>query len=204
MNDLLTHLTAVHRAVDRLGTASGETVTLTLRRSYPADLEDVWDAVTAPERLSRWFLPVTGDLRPGGSFQLEGNAGGDILACEPPARLQVTFGGPTSVVDVRLSADGGTTVLELEHHVPIEIAQSGAGALFAGPGWDDAFMVLARHLAGEDPGDPVAEQTSPDRVGYQREALAAWRDVVAASGTATAEELEGTVAFVASQFDAVG
>lgn len=203
MNDLLTHLTAVHRAVGRLDTASGEVVALTLRRSYPADVDDVWDAVTSPERLSRWFLPVTGDLRLGGSFQFEGNAGGDVLACEPPSRLRVTFGGPTSVVEVRLAAEGDGTVLELEHHVPIEIAQSGAGALFAGPGWDDAFMVLARHLDGQDTGDPVAAQTSPERVGYQREALTAWRDVVAASGTATSDELEAMIAFVSSQFDTV-
>lgn len=203
MNDLLTHLTAVHRAVGRLDTASGEIVTLTLRRSYPADVDDVWEAVTSPERLSRWFLPVSGELRAGGSFQLQGNAGGDILACEPPSRLKVTFGGPTSVVDVRLSAQGDGTVLELEHHVPIEIAQSGAGALFAGPGWDDTFMVLARHLGGEELGDPVVAQTSPERVGYQREALGAWRDVVAASGTATSDELEAMVAFVSSQFDTV-
>jgi hypothetical protein len=75
-------------------------------------------------------MPISGDLRIGGTFQLEGNAGGEILACEPPRLLRVTFGGPTSVVEVRLTAeDGSGTVLELEHTVPIEMAQSGAGAL---------------------------------------------------------------------------
>jgi len=44
----------------------------------------------------RWFLPLHGDLREGGSFQLEGNAGGDILTCTPPQLLRVTFGHLTS------------------------------------------------------------------------------------------------------------
>ncbi len=71
----------------------------------------------------------------GGSFQLEGNAGGDILACEPPALLRVSFGGPTSVVQVRLTADGEHTDLVLEHSVPAAMAGSGAGAFYVGPGW---------------------------------------------------------------------
>ena len=58
-----------------------------LRRRYDAAIEDVWDAVTDPDRLKRWFLPISGDLRVGGTFQLEGNAGGEILSCEPPRLL---------------------------------------------------------------------------------------------------------------------
>ena len=30
-------------------------------QEYPAGIDDVWDAVTNPERLPRWFLPVTGE-----------------------------------------------------------------------------------------------------------------------------------------------
>ena len=42
--------------------------TLLIRRTYDAAPEDVWDALTDPDRIVRWFLPVTGDLRPGGRF----------------------------------------------------------------------------------------------------------------------------------------
>jgi hypothetical protein len=35
--------------------------------------------------LRRRFPPVSGDLRLGGKYQLGGNAGGEILACEPPS-----------------------------------------------------------------------------------------------------------------------
>lgn len=42
-------------------------------------------------------MPVSGELRVGGAFQLEGNAGGEILACEPPNLVRLTWGGPASI-----------------------------------------------------------------------------------------------------------
>src|SRR4051812_43724672 len=105
------------RAVE--GDGDGDKTVVALTRTYDADIADVWDAVTDPERLSRWFLPVEGDLRLGGTYQLKGNAGGTILACEPPRRLLVTWvfaPEPTendiTEVEVRLREDGGKTVLE--------------------------------------------------------------------------------------------
>lgn len=51
-------------------------------------------------------------------YQLEGNASGQITACDPPQALGLTweFGPALSWVNVRLSeiADGGSR-LELEH-----------------------------------------------------------------------------------------
>lgn len=38
---------------------AGEARVITVSQSYDADVEDVWDACTHPERLPRWFLPVT-------------------------------------------------------------------------------------------------------------------------------------------------
>ena len=54
------------------------------------------------------------------------------------------------------------TLLQLTHSVPIELAGSGAGALYVGPGWDGALMGIALHLAGEVTGDPVAAANSPE------------------------------------------
>ena len=68
-----------HREVDRRRERRRGRHVL-LRRRYDAAVEDIWDAFTDPDRMKRWFLPVTGDLRVGGCFQLEGNAGGDILS----------------------------------------------------------------------------------------------------------------------------
>ena len=98
--DIAKQIGAISREVSRQHTESGETVAVTLHRRYPADQADVWQAITDPDRVRRWFLPLAGDLREGGSFQLEGNAGGDIVKCEPPRHLMVTFGGESSIVDV--------------------------------------------------------------------------------------------------------
>jgi hypothetical protein len=87
MIDIASQLSAIHRQVEAQSPTdgSGERVSVLLRRSYDAPIADVWDAVTQPDRIKRWFMPISGDLRPGGSFQLEGNAGGEILTCARPA-----------------------------------------------------------------------------------------------------------------------
>jgi hypothetical protein len=86
-------MTGTHREIGRRRIASGEEVrTVLIRRRYDAPIQDVWEACTDPERLSRWFLPVTGDLRVGGRFSLQGNAGGEILRCDPQTGL---WGVPT-------------------------------------------------------------------------------------------------------------
>ena len=64
---------------------------LVIRRYYKAGREDVWDAITSPERLVRWFLPISGDLRVGGRYQLEGNAGGEIVRCDRPSEIGLTW-----------------------------------------------------------------------------------------------------------------
>src|SRR4030095_936414 len=125
---------------------------------YDSTVDDVWDAITNPERLPRWFLPISGDLRLGGRYQLEGNASGQITACAPPRVLDLTweFGGQVSWVQVRLTekSDGGTS-LRLEHiaHVPDDFwNQYGPGAV--GVGWDLTMLGLGRHLETGEAVDP--------------------------------------------------
>jgi uncharacterized protein YndB with AHSA1/START domain len=172
-----------------------------ISRTYDSAITDVWDALTDPDRVKRWFMPLSGDLRPGGNFQLEGNAGGDILECEPPHRLRVTFGGPTSLVELRLAPEGeDRTRLELEHTVPIEMAQSGAGALYVGPGWDGGFVALDLYLRGEVVGDPVEAANSPEAIELSRQSVDVWIDVVRGSGTANSEEIEAAAQMSLAQF----
>ena len=200
MIDIVRELQAIHRSVARVPAGDSENVSVVLRRVYPADAADVWDAVTDPDRLKRWFFPISGELKEGGAFQLEGNAGGDILTCDPPQHLRITFGGPASVVDLRLTADGADTTLELEHTVPIAMAGSGAGALFVGPGWDGGLLALGLYLRGEVAADPVAAANSPEGVEFAKQSTETWAEVVAASGTATAEEIEGIRAMAMGQY----
>ena len=198
---------AIQREVRRTPREDGgEDVTVLARRSYAADPEDTWSALTDPSRIARWFMPISGDLRVGGNFQLEGNAGGDILECDKPHRLRVTFGGETSFLELRLSPDGDRTTLELEHTVPIEMAQSGAGALWVGPGWDGALLGLSLFLAGDVADDPVAAASSPEALAFSEQSVRAWADAVEASGTATPEQLAEAVQVSMAQFapDAAG
>jgi uncharacterized protein YndB with AHSA1/START domain len=203
MIDIARQLNAIHRTVETLPPTDGfgERVSVLLRRGYDAPIDDVWDAVTKPDRIKRWFMPISGELRVGGSFQLEGNAGGEILAREPPRLLRVTFGGPTSLVEVRVAPQGASgAVLELQHTVPIEMAQSGAGALYVGPGWDGALLGLDLFLRAEAVGDPVAAANSPQALEFSKQSVHAWAKVVKNSGTATAEQLAAATEISLAQF----
>jgi uncharacterized protein YndB with AHSA1/START domain len=204
MRDIADHLIHVQRAVAKRSGDSGELVAVTLRRRYDATPDDVWDAVTDPERLVRWFLPVKGDLREGGNFQLEGNAGGDILVCDAPRRLRVTFGGETSIVELRLVPDGEGTTFELDHTVPVEMAGSGAGALWVGPGWDGAVIALGVYLEGDDETldelRRLVEGGTPEGQELGRQSVDVWARVVDESGTATAEQLAENLAIALAQY----
>lgn len=201
MTDIASHLEAIHRAVGRETNDSGEVISVRMRRNYEGAIDDVWSALTDPDRVKRWFYPVSGDLRAGGSFQLEGNAGGDILECEPPRLLKLTFGGPTSLVELRLTGDGdSSTVLELDHSVPIEMAQSGAGALYVGPGWDSAFRALDLYLQGEVTDDPIAAASSPEAIEFSKGSIRSWTAAVETSGTASADELAAATEASLAQF----
>ncbi|WP_051267170.1 SRPBCC family protein [Nakamurella lactea] len=130
-------------------------------RRYPAEIDDVWDALTDRERIPRWFLPVTGDLKVGGRYQFEGNAGGVVLGCRPPRELAATWemGEQISYVTVTLEPDGDRTLLTLHHDAEVDpgmAAQFGPGAV--GIGWELGLIGLAEHLASGAPVDPVAAQ----------------------------------------------
>lgn len=201
MFDLLDELAAIHRGVSR--DDAGGMVSITLSRTYDAEAEDVWEAITDPERLPRWFYPVSGDLRVGGTFQFEGNAGGEIRRCDRPTALQVTFGGPESVVDVRLTESGRRTTLELTHTVPLALAGSGAGALFVGPGWDGAFLGLGIHLRGEATGDPHQAANSPEVIEFNRGSIDRWTEAIETSGTAGPGEIAGAREVALAQYTTV-
>lgn len=122
-------------------------------RVYDTDLEDCWDALTNAERIPRWFLPISGELKLGGRYQFEGNAGGTITTCERPRHLGVTWEmmGQVSWVAVRLEAVAPErTRLTLEHTALVEANDEfwekfGPGAV--GVGWDGGLLGLGEYLA---------------------------------------------------------
>jgi len=159
-------------------------------RTYATEAADLWDALTSRERIPRWFLPIEGDLKLGGRYQLKGNAGGEIRTCEPPRHLAVTweYGGQASWVTVRLVEEAaGRTRLELEHVAHVDDKfwdQYGPGAV--GVGWDLAIMGLGQHLetgAALDREAAMAWPTSPEGRGFVRGSSEGWCRASIAAGT---------------------
>jgi uncharacterized protein YndB with AHSA1/START domain len=157
MIDVNHQINAVRRRVGTRVLEAGEARVVTINQAYDAAIDDVWDACTNPERIPRWFLPVSGDLRLHGRYQLEGNAGGTIERCDPPKSFAATweYDGGVSWIEVRLSTEpDGRTRFELEHtaHVDDHWEQFGPGA--AGVGWDMGLLGLAMYLSADEPVDP--------------------------------------------------
>ncbi len=184
------HLLHMDRRVSS-GTRDGmETAVVVVGRTYATDALDLWRALTTPERLSRWFLPVSGDLRLGGRYQFEGNAGGTIQACVEPELIEATweFGGGVSWLTLRLVPQVDGTRLELEHEAPLMPGFSdvyGPGAV--GVGWDGGFLGLTLHLA--DPGGAKPPEADPEwpmsaeGKAFYGTAAVAWGEADAAAGT---------------------
>ena len=63
-------------------------------------------------------MPISGDLRVAGRYQLDGNASGTIERCDPPRSFTATweYGDEVTWVEVRLEPEGdGRTRFTLEH-----------------------------------------------------------------------------------------
>lgn len=190
MIDVTHQINAVQRQVGKRVLDAREAPTVTITQTYDATIDDVWDACTNPERIPRWFLPISGDLRLGGHYQLQGNAGGEIERCDPPTSFAATweFGGSVSWIEVRLASESnGETRLQLEHiaHVDDELwAQFGPGAV--GVGWDGAMLGLATHLStgsAVDPQDSAAWTASDEGKRFMSLSSQRWCDASIAAGT---------------------
>ena len=196
-DDIVALIGAVTREVRNIEHEGKPAKVVVAARSYDTDIDDLWDAISNAERLPRWFAPVSGELRLGGRYQVEGNASGTITRCEPPRELSLTweFGGGVSWVNVILRAEGPErTHLELQHiaHPEAHWEQFGAGA--AGVGWELGLMGLVRHL--RDPAaarPPEADESwirSPDAKRFMKLSSEGWGEAAIAAGedAATARE----------------
>jgi uncharacterized protein YndB with AHSA1/START domain len=156
------------RILGTLRSAQGKGV-VRIEDRYDTAIEDLWSALTDPDRLGRWYGKVEGDLRPGGRFRvyLEANdieSTGRVEACEPPQRLVVTTretdesyrkgqGVPPfdAVNEVTLTADGDQTILVIEvRGMPLNKIASYGG------GWQIHAENLAAYVAGREGGDSEA------------------------------------------------
>ena len=106
---------------ERMGqvTELPEGVRLQFRRSWPDPIDDVWAALTEPDRMARWIGTYEGERRVGGSgtFTMthEEQPIGEpmqIVECQAPRRLVVDWQTEEGWrVELDLSAQDGETVL---------------------------------------------------------------------------------------------
>jgi uncharacterized protein YndB with AHSA1/START domain len=190
MIDVTGEISAVRRQVSGRVLEAGQARVISVSRSYPAQLDDVWDACTSPDRLPRWFLPVSGELKEGGRYQLEGNAGGTVTRCNPPHDFDATWelGGDVSWIELRLADEGnGRTLFRLNHIALADDerwAQFGPGAV--GVGWDSGLIGLSLHLTTRQVVDPASlANWSASSAGrrFLTASSEAWYDASVAFGT---------------------
>ena len=198
MTDVSHRTSTVRRTVGSRTLEAGEARVLTASQVYDTDVEDLWEALTTPERIARWFLPVSGELREGGRYQLEGNAGGTVERCERPHRFSATweYGPEVTWIEVRLTpTDDGRTQMALEHaaHVDDERwLRYGPGAV--GVGWDLALMGLGAPPASGEPVDPAAAEAwsvSDEGKAFITASSEAWAAASAEAGTDPDEACAG-------------
>lgn len=196
--DVPAQIAAVSRSLQTLDVDGHPSRLQRLSQEYPAAIDDVWDAMTTAERIPRWFLPVSGELRLGGHYQLEGNAGGQILECAPPAdgvaHYRISWaagGGADTWVTVRLTAlDGGRTRVELEHLARVadipEQLWTEFGPAATGIGWDHGLLGLGIHLgaieASVTPEQALAWLLSDEGRTFSRQSADQWAQAHRADG----------------------
>ena len=96
----------------------GRRLAVRFERTYAAPIDEVWDALTSPERLARWLAPGRIDEVVELDFGDGGIVTGKVLQLREPSLLEFEwhFADETeSVVRFELSADGEETRVVLDH-----------------------------------------------------------------------------------------
>ncbi len=140
-------------------TKTGSTFTLDFERSFSTDVDDVWEAVTTPERLSRWMAPYEGNLRLGGTWKALNSDGslfctGTVTECDPPHRFVTSWHAveesPTTLT---------ITIEPTAHGAMLRLHHEGVGSIYYGPGWQTYLEQLDDEL-----GAAPTSVTDPTRV----------------------------------------
>lgn len=130
---------------------------------YDTDVEDLWEALTDPARLARWYGRVDGDLRPGGRIRtyIEANdieSTGRVEVCDPPRRLLLTtretdesFARGEGVPPYDGSIEVTLNPVGVETDLVIEVRGMPLDAIaFYGAGWQIHAEHLAEHVRGHE------------------------------------------------------
>jgi uncharacterized protein YndB with AHSA1/START domain len=142
--------------------------------NYDTDIEDLWSALTDPQRLGRWVAKVEGDPRLGSEVRASFTSGWTgpcrIDECDPPHRLVVSMSpgqDSEAVLVAELTPDGDQTRLVIE-----ERGLDLDDLPYHGAGWQAHVEDLSALLADRKPADWEArwKELTP---GYEKLAVAA-------------------------------
>lgn len=124
-----------------------------ITRSFRADIEEVWESVTASESAARWIGSWQGEPGPGKTILFKMLFEGDdqespalIERCEPPRHLALSLKDSQGDwrLELTLRQRGETTELTFVHHLT---GEQSAGSI--GPGWEYYLDRLVASRTGE-------------------------------------------------------
>ena len=142
-------MTADTSVLGSLHSVDGEGV-VRMEDRFDTGIDDLWGALTDPDRLARWYGEVEGELFQGGEFRvriaLSGERTGQVEACEPPQHLLLEMRDPEArpgqpertVIEVRLISEGAQTRLVWETRgLPVDLL----------PAYGAGIQIHVEHLA---------------------------------------------------------
>ena len=142
-------MTANASVLGSLHAVDGEGV-VRMEDHFDNGIDDLWGALTEPERLARWYGEVEGELSQGGEFRvritLSGERTGQVEVCEPPQRLVLRTRDPDAqpgqpeqtVIEAQLFAEGAQTRLVWETRgMPVDLL----------PAYGAGIQIHVEHLA---------------------------------------------------------
>ncbi|HST18546.1 MAG TPA: SRPBCC domain-containing protein [Gaiellaceae bacterium] len=117
---------------------------------FDTGIDDVWGAITDPDRLAHWYGEVEGELSQGGEFRvriaLAGERTGQVEVCEPPRHLLLRMRDPDArpgqpertAIEAQLIAEGARTRLVWETRgMPVDLL----------PAYGAGIQIHVEHLA---------------------------------------------------------
>jgi uncharacterized protein YndB with AHSA1/START domain len=124
----------------RLHSVDGEGV-VRMEDRLDTGIDDLWGALTDPDRVAHWYGQVEGELSQGGEFRVRitiaGERRGRVEACVRPHRLRLTMRDPDpqpgqpdqTVIEAQLISEGARTRLVWEERgMPVNLLPAyGAG-----------------------------------------------------------------------------
>jgi uncharacterized protein YndB with AHSA1/START domain len=138
---------------------TGDAGTVRFVRRYALEPAELWPYLTEAEHLSEWITPgVEFEARVGGRvvfpWQRSAPMAGRVTVCDAPRVLEYTWteSGAESRVRMELTADGGGTLLVVEHYnLPLKEATGFAAGWHTHLDWME-YAIAGRGREFDEPG----------------------------------------------------